>query len=297
MSVIYLNGKMMPLEHAHLAANDRGYLLGDGLFETIRVYAGHPFELERHIARLYDSAKRVRIELPETPGEMMRAVQDCVAANGGGNATKVDASLRITISRGPSEGGLSLDSSAEPTRVIWCRPVTPIKPETYLSGVSCVVARIPNRRFDPRAGIKSLSYLDLLLHKDAAVAQGAFEAILVDEDGFVVEGATSNVFVAKDGRIATPPLSRGPLPGIAREVVLELAAELAIPADERDLTLDDIHAADEIFLTSSNVEVLPVSYLLDLSVIKNNKPEIAALLREAYSARVEATRGGGNQDR
>ena len=255
-SLVMIDGRPMAPEAARVSVFDRGFLYGDSVFEALRTYAGRPFALERHLARLADSAARVFIELPVSLEQLGREVQSAIV--GAGNT---ESYVRLTVTRGVGETlGLDPGLSRHPARVIIVTPLTPPPPETYLEGVPVVSYRT-ERVTDgsAAAGAKVGNYLVAVLANREARAAGCYEALIVDGRGRVVEGATSNVFaVLDDGTLVTPPEQDGILLGITRETLLELADELKLAVRLQSLPLDELKHAAEVFVCSSIRELVPV---------------------------------------
>jgi branched-chain amino acid aminotransferase len=271
--MLYLNGAIVPADFARIDPADRGFTLADGLFETLRAYAGKPFRLEDHLVRLESSAQALGIPLLFDPVRIAEAVLEVLAAN---NLGEGDAAIRITATRGTGPRGLAPPAEVKPTLLITASAYAPL-PER------CAAAIVEIRRNEgsPLSRMKSLGYLDNVLAAREAAARGAEEAILLNNADRVAGGARANVFAVLDGRLVTPPLSDGVLPGIARRVVLELAAELRIPAEEASLSPTDLAAAKEIFLTNSLFEIRSIGRLEDWEF---GAAEIADQLRAAYRA-------------
>jgi branched-chain amino acid aminotransferase len=252
--LVYLNGKMVPLEEAKVSVFDHGFLYGDGVFEGIRVYEGNVFRLKEHIDRLYESAKTIDMRIGMTPREMMDATVHAVAAN-----DKRDAYIRLVVSRGAGDLGIDPDKCSEPTIVIIVASIALYPEKFYEEGISLVtssVRRIPMQSLDPR--IKSLNYLNNIMAKIDAKKAGVPEAIMLNTAGLVAECTADNIFIIKDGTLKTPALLQGALGGITRASVLELAMDAGIPTSETELALHDLYNADEAFLTGTGAEIVPV---------------------------------------
>lgn len=255
--VVSIDGAVLAPDDAKVSVYDRGFLYGDAVFEVLRTYGGRPFVLGEHLARLRRSAERVLIRLPvdeATLGAEVEAVIAAARADGAG-----EAYVRIVVTRGRGPLSLDPDTASHPLRVVLVEPVTPPPRDTYLRGVA--LALVATRRAvddTAAAGAKVGNYLSNLLALHEAKARGAQEALIVDARGHVVEGASSNVFVVTAGRVATPPESAGILAGITRAHVLAAARDVGIPVDERALLPDDVFGADEVFITSSIRELVPV---------------------------------------
>jgi branched-chain amino acid aminotransferase len=265
--LIYLDGKLVPKDAAHVSVFDHGFLYGDGVFEGIRVYDGNVFRLEEHIGRLYESARTIALEIPLTPQEMIRATLDTVAAN-----DKRDAYIRLIVSRGFGDLGIDPTSCGKATVVIIVATIKLYPEEYYEKGVGLITAsvrRIPVECIDPR--IKSLNYLNNILAKIEARRAGVPEAVMLNQLGRVAECTAVNLFIAKGGVLKTPDTLEGALDGVTRGAVLDLASRAGIPAQETKLGLHDLYNADECFLTGTGAEIVPV-IAVDGRKIGDGKP-------------------------
>ncbi len=249
-----IDGRVFSPDQATVSVYDRGFLYGDAVFEVFRTYGGRPFALDEHLARLRRSAARVFIDVPVDDATLAAEIARTIA-----QAANSESYVRVVVTRG--SGPLSLDpaTATAPLRVVLVEPVVPPPRDAYANGIAVVTVRTARAVDDTAAaGAKVSNYLPNLLALREARARGAQEALIVDGHGRVVEGASSNVFVAQDGRVATPPESSGILVGITRAHVLRAATDLGIPVEQRDLTPADLFGADEVFITSSIRELLPV---------------------------------------
>jgi D-amino acid aminotransferase len=270
----YLNGRLVPSEEACVSVLDRGFLYGDGLFETMRTYNGTPFLVGTHIDRLLWGAAKIGLELKVSKDELKKAVYDTVKANGFG-----DAVIRLTVTRGIAAERLKVSPDMKPTIVITCDELKDIAASHYDRGVD--VISVTDTRSD-LALIKSLNYLPNALAKHEADKKGAFEAVFVTKKGFVTEGATSNVFAVLDGILITPPLVEKVLPGITREVVKTLATKEDIRFNEDAIIVDEIKDAEEVFITNQMIEIVPVRSF-DGDAIGNDCPgHITDRISNAY---------------
>lgn len=249
--VCYVNGAYLPAEETKVSAFDHGFLYGDGLFESMTVANRRIFRLGRHLDRMEDSARALRLKLPETRERIAEIIKECARRSGGG-----DAYVRLVVSRGAGYPLLDPRVAARATLAVLLHAPSP-PPETgssyRASGAglrlkTAGVRKVPSDSFEAR--VKSLNYLNNVLARIEAVESGHDEALLLDARGFVAEAPGENVFVAKGGVLRTPR-AHSALAGVTRGAVLEIAARLEIPAEEADLTLYDLYAADECFLTSS----------------------------------------------
>jgi len=252
---IYLNGKLVSRDQAKISVFDHGFLYGDGVFEGIRSYGCLVFKLEEHIARLYESARAIKLEIGMTPQEMIGAVVKTLKAN------KIsDGYIRLIVSRG--EGDLGLDPRkcfGRPNIIVIADKIKLYPEKLYREGMAIVtVATVRNvaEALNPR--IKSLNYLNNILAKIEAANLGYEEALMLNSMGFVAECTGDNIFIVKGGKLFTPSCDMGILQGITRDTVLEIAAKTGIEAREAVLTRHDIYTADECFLTGTAAEIIPV---------------------------------------
>lgn len=251
---VLIDGVLCGPDGAMVSVYDRGFLFGDAVFEVLRTYRGVPFAWDEHVARLRRSAERVFLDLPVDGAVLRGEVERGLVA-----AANDESSVRIVLSRGTGPVTLDPAAAGRPLRVILVETVVAPPRELYSVGIAAVTVRT-QRSADgtAAAGAKVTNYLESLLAVREAKASGAQEALIVDGRGEVLEGATSNVFVAKDGRLATPPVEAGILAGITRAHVLQAAAAAGIGVDERRLRPEGLYEADEVFVTSSIRELLPV---------------------------------------
>lgn len=254
---VWLNGQLTEAGQARVAASDRGFTLGDGLFETICVEGGVPLRLDAHWRRLNEGARLLRLTVPLDRAALAAAIADVLAANG-----LADAVLRLTISRGPGPRGLLPPVPCTPTIVLTAGP-----PPPALGAARVVVAESVRRNaHSPLARIKALSYLDNVLARLEAEERGADDALLLNTEGRLAETTIANLFVvAADGTVLTPPVADGALPGVRRAELLPL-----LGAVERSLGLDDLWAAREAFLTNA-VSIRPL-VAVDGRLIGNGRP-------------------------
>lgn len=278
---VYVDGRFVPREQAVVSVYDHGFLYGDGVFEGIRVYGGRVFKLDEHVRRLYDSARSILLEIPMPPEEMKRVIVEAVRRSG-----LLDAYVRPIVTRGPGDLGIDPQKCGRPTVVVIVDRIQLYPERAYREGLRMVTAthrKTPPDSLNPR--IKSLNYLNQILARLEANRAGADEALMLNHDGYVCECSADNVFVVRDGEVWTPPAHLGILRGVTRDTVLEIAAELGIPAVERTFTLHDVYTADEVFLTGTGAEIAPVVWV-DGRVIGSGRPGPVTLrLLEAYRDR------------
>ena len=278
--IVYLKGSLMPSSQARLSCRDYGFLYGYGLFETMRAYSAHVFLVDRHLDRLYRSASFLGIDSADLP-DMRKAIYDTLQAN-----RLSDARIRLTVSGGEGTPFPDLSLHRPPTVLIVATPYAGHSDEVYHRGFTAIVSRIRRNTQSPSSGVKSLNYLDSLLARQEARMAGADEAVLLNEQGFVAEASTSNVFAASADTLLTPSEGSGILPGITREVVLELAGSLGLRVVTGRMTLTELSQADEAFLTNSLVEIMPLTQLSE-QVIGSGRPgTLTVQLSQAYKTLV-----------
>lgn len=250
--MIYLNGQFLPLEEARVPVLDRGFIFGDGVYEVIPVYERRVFRLPQHLARLQASMDAIGLSNPHSVDQWRDLIERVVALN-----TLADQSIYLQVTRGVAKRDHAFPLEAVPTVLIMSNPLKPPSIALRESGVSAVTLA-DNRWL--RCDIKSIALLGNVLLRQAAVAAGAMECVLL-RDGFLTEGAASNIFAVRAGVLLAPPKSNLILPGITYDVVLELARASSLNHELRPVSEAEVRGADEIMLTSSTREVLPITIL------------------------------------
>lgn len=281
--VVWLNGDLVAAADAAISPVDAGFLRGDGLFETMRVYGGGILDLERHLARLARSAEALRLAVP-APADLARGLQMLVERN-----ACADVGLRLTVTRGPRPPVLGLVRNTAVT--VAASVATLPRPAAEDQAVALAVSSWRVDQTSPLAGHKTTSYLPYLWARQEALDRGADEALLLNHAGYVAECAAANLFAVVGEQVFTPPLSDGCLPGIVRAVILELCAQIGLRAAERHLTPADLYGADEVFITSSLREIAPVTRL-DARRVSRSEFAVTRQLWRAYRARAAAQTGG-----
>ncbi len=255
--IIYLNGEYVPAEEARVSVFDRGFLYGDGIYESLRVYGGRVFKLEEHLVRLERSAQLIRMDLPLSREAFAEAIDTCLKVN-----DLSDALVRIGVSRGEaSEPGLDPALVAgPPTVVIAPRPFEPYPEAMYEAGIRAAVVSVrrnPTEALNP--AIKSTNFLNNILAKMEALGAGADEAIMLNTDGHIAEGTTTNIFWVAGQTLCTPPLEAGVLDGVTRSVTITLAEDLDYQVLEVLRGRSALEEAEEVFVTSTSYEIMPVT--------------------------------------
>ncbi|HHL40644.1 MAG TPA: branched-chain amino acid aminotransferase [Deltaproteobacteria bacterium] len=278
MGYAYVNGEMVPAEKAAVSVFDRGFLYGDGLFETMKAYDGRVFLFREHMERLRRGAVALGISTSPLKG-LRRAAAELMERNG---LVRGEARLRVTLTRGVFDGGHGPVGRTRPTVVLTAGALD----DGALSrlrrrGVRAVLASVPA---PPLAAFKTLNYLPCVMAKAGARRAGAFEALFTTADGRLTEGTSTNLFIARDGTLLTPPPESGLLPGITRRAVMEMAGEAGISVVEADLRSRDLYEADEAMLTNSIIEVVPLVAVGDRPIGTGAPGDLTRLVQSLYSA-------------
>jgi len=287
-STCYLNGRYLDTEKARISPFDRGFLFGEGLFETWRTYRGRPYAIADHLRRMAQAARRLGIILDtEEPWE-----DRCLELARRNRMTDRDGAVRLTITRGRGPTALVVEETRDPTTLMVFRPLEPGLAGARNRGVAVHPVCVGSGVSEKQRQIKSLNYLPAVLARREARARGSFEAIYHTDDGTVLEGTTSNVFLVRRGVVRTAPISLGLLPGVTRAKALRLARREASVREEA-FTLDELADADEAFLTASSIEVLPIVRLGRRRIGKGKPGEFAQALQALYRKDVARALGLG----
>jgi branched-chain amino acid aminotransferase len=264
---VWIDGQLVDEADAKVSVFDHGLLYGDGVFEGIRMYHNRIFKLQEHIERLFWSAKALMLDIQMSPEEIIHAcVETCRANN------LRDGYIRLIVTRGKGTLGLDPRRCPKPSVIVIAATIQLYPEKYYQEGLTIVtVPTTRNLVNSVNPAIKSLNYLNNILARIEANNAGVEEAILLNSEGFVAECTGDNVFIVHKGRLMTPPLSAGALYGITRGTVLESARDLGIPTAEPNLTRYDVYIADEVFLTGTAAEMVPV-VKVDGRVIGNGLP-------------------------
>jgi branched-chain amino acid aminotransferase len=282
--LVYLNGRFVAKEQALISVFDHGFLYGDGVYETMRVYEGKFFLLKKHLARLKHSANAISLKLPLSLEKIGDALNESVRIN-----RLKEAYVRLHISRGPGEIGLDPALCRTSTMVIVAKPFHDYPAASYEQGVS--VAIVTTRRNHPLAlppSIKGTNFLNNILAKIESIKARAYEGIMLNWEGYVAEGTISNIFMVKMGVLYTPGLNTGILEGVTRDLVLRLAKRKKIPVKEAMLLPKQLLAADESFITNTTMEIMPVTTVDGKKIGKGVPGPITAALHQAYQKEVRA---------
>lgn len=275
---VYLNGTFVEESKAVVSVFDHGLLYGDGVFEGIRSYHGLIFKLREHIDRLFESAHTIMLTIPQSRAELIEAVKQSLRVN-----RLRDAYIRLVVTRGEGDLGLDPRKCTAPTVFIIADTIQLYPKRLYEQGLELIT--VATQRNVPEAlnpQVKSLNYLNNILAKIEAITAGYEEAIMLSHSGYVTECTGENIFLVKGKRLLTPPPYIGVLRGITRQTVMELGARARLDVREELLTRHDLFNADEVFLTGTAAEIVPV-VKIDGRVIGGGKPgPITKRLQQAF---------------
>ena len=275
---VWLNGKIIDARDAKVSLFDRGFLYGDGVFETMRAYGGAVFMLEDHLARLKGSLALCRISIGRRFGAIAPALERLLEMN-----RLKEASVRVNVSRGEGRFGIGAKDRPSPTVAVTAQRFLPLPRRMHERGISAGIVRdVRLNGCSPLSGIKSSNYLLHIIARMEAEAAGFDEAILLNARGVVAEAATSNIFAVCGRKVVTPPLAGGILPGVTRKAVLALAGACGFSCEEKEITRRALGESDEVFLTNSLFEILPVTSIDRSSIGDGKVGPVTALLRGRY---------------
>jgi branched-chain amino acid aminotransferase len=280
--VIYVSGRFKPAGEATVSVFDHGLLYGDGIFEGIRAYNRRVFKLERHIDRLFDSAKAVRLEIPHTHRDLCDIVVETCRRNEIG-----DGYIRLVITRGPGDLGIDPRKCPRAEVIVIARKTLQMYGDTS-AAIRLVTSSFRRNSPDTTSpSIKSLNYLNNVLAKIEANDRGADEALMLDVHGFVSEASVDNLFIVTERGLATPPTATN-LKGVTRETMIEIAGRLEIGVEEKPMTLFDVWTAREVFICGTGAEVVPVGSVDGRTIGSGGVGAITQRLSDAYHERVRS---------
>jgi len=283
----YVDGKYVNKDEASISIYDHGFLYGDGVYEAIRAYDGLIFKLREHVDRLYESAKSIKIDMPFSREELGRLVVAVLKKNGLRNSY-----IRIVVSRGRGRMGVDPRNCSTPTVVIMTEPREPLFGEG-VKGISAIVSsirRTPSWSLDPR--IKTLNYLNNIMAKIEAIESGVEEAIMLNEQGYVAETSTENIFIVKNGIVSTPHPSQGVLRGITRDSVVTVTKGLGYPVEERPITIHELYNADEVFVTGTAAEIVPIVKITGRTIGEGKPGPIFAKIFAGFREMIKKSKEG-----
>ncbi|MEK7702775.1 MAG: aminotransferase class IV [Nitrospirota bacterium] len=272
-NIAYVNGKWSALSSAKVSVEDRGFQFADGVYELIRTYHGAVFHLQEHLKRLYQSLSHIEMDLKMSPDQLAKIVQTGVKKCG-----YPEVKIYIQVTRGVAPRLHHFPKGVQPTLVMTFRRLTPVPKVLSTNGVA--VISVLDTRWNC-CNVKSLNLLSNIIAREQAVRVGAYEAIFV-RDRFVLEGAGSNIFAVFGKKAVTPPEGPTILSGITRDIVLSLGKPLGLKMSEGKLTLPLLKKADELFLTGTTVDILPVVQLDRQRIGSGSPGKITLLLQEAF---------------
>lgn len=251
---VFMDGKLVAEEDAKVSVFDHGLLYGDGVFEGIRVYGGRCFRLGEHVSRLFESAQAIWLKIPMTEPQMADCINQTVKAN------KIkDGYVRALVTRGAGALGLDPKKTSHPQVIVIAATIQLYPPEMYEKGLSIVTAStIRNHPGALNPRIKSMNYLNNILAKIEGGLAGCVEALMLNHNGEVAECTGDNIFIVKNGQVATPSKDAGILEGVTRNAVIEICQKMKILCEEKTMTRHDVYTADEVFLTGTAAEMIPV---------------------------------------
>lgn len=281
---VYINNSLIPESEAKVSVFDHGFLYGDGVFETMRVYSGTVFMIEEHIQRLFRSASLIGLDIKRDKDSIQSALYETISNN-----SLKDAYIRVTVSRGTGPVGLDPELCKEPTFIIIAEEFREYPKSYYDNGIKTIIAetkRNIKEAINPQ--IKSLNFLNNILAKIEAKKKNAYEALMLNAQGYLAEGTISNLFFVlsqnEKAVLCTPSLDCGILDGITRNIVLELAQKSGIKTKEGRFKKEDIYHASEVFITNTTMEIMPVC---KVDAVSYQVGAVAKLLHEAYKENVK----------
>ena len=264
---VYIDGEFYPKSQAKISVYDHGFLYGDGVFEGIREYNGIVFKLKEHIDRLYRSAHAIMLQIPITKEEMTKAVVETLRKN-----KMKDSYIRLIVSRGLGDLGLDPRKCPKPTIIVITDTINIKAGNAKEVGITTMFSWVRRNPVDATTHeIKSLNYLNSVLAKIEANANGVDEAICLESSGCIAEGVGENIFIVKNGEIFTPPTSTGALAGITADVIAEVSAKLGLDLIITNLTPFMLFTADEAFFTGTAMEMVPIREV-NKRIIGDGKP-------------------------
>jgi D-alanine transaminase len=276
--LLYLNGEWMPISEGRVSCEDRGFNFGDGVYEVVRVYGGQPFTMREHLERQVRSAAGLGFEIPLSVEEFEGVVRGLIERSG------IDEALVYTqVTRGAAARNHVFADDIVPTVMAFIRPA-PAHPKVWRTEGAGVLPTVDNRW--NMCHLKTIALLPNILAKNAAHRAGCVEAFYHLEDGTVTEGSASNAYVIRGGELWTAPLGPKILPGVTRTQVLEVAREIGIAVHEETFTLAEAEAADEVIMSASNLELLPIVRLGERGIGTGKIGPVYRRLHEAYRQRV-----------
>jgi len=278
---VWVKNGFVDIDRATISIFDRGFLYGDGVFETMRCYAGVVFKLDEHLKRLYSSLGVAGIKPPCSRSRLETLVYKTISIN-----KLKGAYVRVAVTRGEGRFAIGHKDSFFPTLVIIAKPFDGYPARMHDKGISAGLAGTRQNEYSVLSRVKSHNFLNHILARFEAQDMGFDEAIIANTRGHIAEAATSNIFIVKRGALITPALTSGVLPGITRATVIGIAKRLGLGVKEKAVTYKELLAADEAFLTNSLAEMLPVTKIGPKKIGDGAPGEITKLLHISYQKEV-----------
>ena len=278
---VWINGRFVDIRNAKVSIFDRGFLYGDGVFETMRSYAGVIFRLNGHLDRLFSDLSAIEIRYPYSKAYFKEIIYKTLKINKLKNAY-----IRVAITRGEGRFGIGHKDIFKPNVVIIAKEFEGYPGWMHDRGISARIVDSRQNEYSKLSQIKSMNYLNYILARIHAKEDGYDEAILMNTKGYITEAATSNIFLVKRDIIITPSLDSGILPGITRGVVIGIAKTLRLRISQKKVTRRELIDADEVFLTNSLAEILPVRKIGSREIGDGRPCEVTKLLRISYQKEV-----------
>jgi branched-chain amino acid aminotransferase len=276
---IFFNGKIIPDTERCISSGDRGFLYGDGIFETLRTYNDEPFKLAEHLERMRCSAEELKISVEYTDAEISENITKLIEKNSIRNAY-----IRITLSRGEGGSALQISDGLRSTILIQVKPFTPYEKGLYEEGMSLAVSGHRRSTTSPICRHKTTNLLASILLKEEARERSVHDSIVLNTDGHVAECIVSNIFMVNNGNVITSSLDTNILPGVTRKTVLDICQNSGIPAREESFKIETLIKAKEVFITNSLMEIMPVSMVEDDKIGKTTPGKITQQLMSAYKS-------------
>jgi branched-chain amino acid aminotransferase len=287
---VYLNNKLIPASEAKVSVFDHGFLYGDGIYETMRVYDGVVFMLDEHIKRLYRSASLIGLNIPKKIADIKISIYETLKIN-----SLTNAYVRLTVSRGYGPIGLDPDLCKEPTFVVITNEFKNYPKFYYEDGIKLIISSVRrNLKEALNPQIKSLNFLNNILAKIEAKQSDAYEAIMLNVSGHLTEGTISNIFFVKDGVLCTPSVECGILDGITRALTIDLALKNGLKIKEGNFTPEELYTASEVFITNTTMEVMPACRVdkaefqvgeISKMLLKKYRQEVNTYVKEKKAAK------------
>ena len=282
-NIVYLNGQWMPADEAKVSAFDRGFIFGDGVYEVIPVYGKRPFRLAQHLGRLMRSCDAIHLTNPCKDADWIAIIEKLI-----NQSDAQDQMVYLQITRGAAPRDHAFPENSQPTCFAYGKPMTYPDVKTQANGVAAITTQ--DIRW-LRCDIKATALLANVILRQSAVENGAAEAILLRDDS-LTEGAASNIFIVRNDCIVTPPKSELILPGITRDLVVQLARANNLCLEERDVSVDELMTANEVWMTSSTKEILPIVKINNNSIGSGKSGPMHKRMLTIYQEYIDRFRKG-----